>query len=190
MWTIYILEYNSSHLFLYMSLKSKVSLAFSILIMLVYFFTQSLLVFGIIPYSQTIGYFGYICFIAFLYPFYIFTKDLINNANKIKNNLNQFEKFIDAATLISKADVNGKITYVNKKFTEVSGWSLDEAIGKDHNIVNSNKHPKDFWSNMYKTVLKDKKIWNELVTNKTKDGNLYYVDTYIKAEFDNETNQI
>jgi len=114
----------------------------------------------------------------------------VKETNKISNSLIEMENFIDEAAIISKADANGKITYVNKKFTEVSGWSLEEVIGKDHNIVNSNKHPKEFWDNMYKTVVKDKKIWNEVVTNKTKNGNLYHVDTFIKADFDNETNKL
>jgi PAS domain S-box-containing protein len=98
--------------------------------------------------------------------------------------LDEFNKFINEAALISKADSHGKITYVNKKFEEVSGWSFDEVIGKDHSIVNSNVHPKEFWDNMYKKVIIEKEIWNSIVTNKRKDGKLYYVDTYIKAEFD------
>ena len=121
-----------------------------------------------------------------LYSFAYSVKEI----NSMSNSLIEMENFIDKATLISKADANGKITYVNKKFTDVSGWSLEDAIGKDHNIVNSGLHPKEFWDNMYKTVVKDKKIWNELVTNKTKNGNFYYVDTFIKAEFDNQTDRL
>ena len=95
----------------------------------------------------------------------------------------EFEKFVDTSVLVSKADKNGKITYVNKKFSEVSGWSLEEAVGKDHKIVNSGFHPKEMWDEMYKTTIKDKEIWNAVVTNKAKDGHLYWVDSYIKAEF-------
>lgn len=91
---------------------------------------------------------------------------------------------LDTATLISRADKHGKITYVNCKFTEVSGWTLDDVKGKDHNIVNSGRHSKDFWQGMYTTVLQEKKIWHDIVVNRAKDGSLYYVDTYIKAEFD------
>ena len=120
----------------------------------------------------------------------------VKESNSISKDLGEMEKFIDEANIISKADKNGKITYVNKKFTEVSGWTLEEALGKDHSIVNSDTYIKDseevpfvaippeFWNNMYKTVIKDKKIWNEMVTNKKKDGSLYYLDTYIKASFD------
>jgi PAS domain S-box-containing protein len=113
---------------------------------------------------------------------------------KIENNstdaLSELEKFVDSATLISKTDRFGKITYVNQKFTEVSGWSAEESIGQDHHIVNSGIHSKSFWKKMYKTTVEDKKIWNNIVANKSKSGKLYYVDTYIKAQFNRETGEL
>ena len=108
----------------------------------------------------------------------------VKESNILKDNLQEFEKFVDTSVLVSKADNKGRITYVNKKFQEVSGWSLDEVKGKDHSIVNSGRHPKDFWTNMYREVVNEKKIWNEVVTNKTKNGELYWVDSYIKGDFD------
>ena len=98
----------------------------------------------------------------------------------------ELESFIDASSIVSKADSKGKITYVNKRFTEVSGYSLEEVLGKDHNVVNSGTHPKEFWTNMYKTVIKDKSIWNSVCVNRAKDGSLYYVDTYIKGSFSSD----
>jgi len=115
-----------------------------------------------------------------LYSFAYSVKET-NIANKTVNDI---ENFVDYSVLVSKADKNGKITYVNKKFEEVSGWKLKEAIGKDHNIVNSGKHPKDYWAKMYKKTVKEKKIWNDVVINKSKKGELYWVDSYIIAEFD------
>lgn len=108
----------------------------------------------------------------------------VKESNILRGNLQEFEKFVDTSVLVSKADNKGKITYVNKKFEEVSGWCLDEVIGKDHSIVNSGKHSKEFWANMYKDVVVDKKIWNEVVTNRDKNGDLYWVDSYIKGNFD------
>ncbi len=98
------------------------------------------------------------------------------------------EKFLDASAIISMADSKGKITYVNQKFTDVSGYTLAEVLGKDHNVVNSGKHPKEFWTNMYKTVVADKGIWNAVCTNRAKDGSIYYVDTFIKCRFDEAGN--
>jgi len=109
-------------------------------------------------------------------------------AENLLKELNELESFINESAIISKADSKGKITYVNKKFEEVSGWKLEEVLGKDHNIVNSGVHPREFWANMYKTVVKEKKIWNSICTNRKKNGELYYVDTFIKASFDCDDN--
>ena len=108
----------------------------------------------------------------------------------VEQNMIDFEEFINETALVSKADKNGKITYVNKKFIEVCGYSKRELLGKDHNLVNSGVQSKEFWGKMYKTTVKNKKIWHELVVNKNKSGKLYYVDTYIKADFNHETGEL
>lgn len=112
----------------------------------------------------------------------------LQNPTTQQNNgeIEDLKEFINASAIISMADAKGKITYVNQKFTDVSGYSLEEVIGKDHNIVSSGEHPREFWSEMYKTVVRDKKIWNSVCTNRTKNGDIYHVDTYIKAEFDKD----
>jgi PAS domain S-box-containing protein len=133
----------------------------------------------------------FMCFLVFIPVFCVLIRDTLQS---IKNSISkehqksiiELENFIDASSIISKADSKGKITYVNKKFTEVSGYTIEEVIGKDHNIVNSGTHPKEFWSNMYRTVIVNKEIWNSICVNRSKDGSLYYVDTSIKAEFDND----
>ena len=109
----------------------------------------------------------------------------VRESEKLYNNLKELEKFVDESVLFSKANTEGKITYVNKKFSQVSGYSLEETIGKDHNILNSGFHDKEFWREMYKEVLGEKKIWNKIITNRGKNGDLYYVDSFIKANFDN-----
>jgi PAS domain S-box-containing protein len=124
------------------------------------------------------------CFLIFTPVFYFLMK---SQAVDLKGNLlkqiKDSEEFIDKATIVSVADKQGKITYVNKKFEEVSGWFLDEVKGKDHIVVNSGLQPDGYWGKMYETVMKGE-IWNDVVTNKGKSGELYYVDTFIKAKFD------
>jgi PAS domain S-box-containing protein len=121
----------------------------------------------------------YICFILFI-PIFILIVREINKAQTKK--LNDTDKFIDKAAIISVTDRKGRITYVNDKFEQVSGWKLEEVIGKDHSIVNSGTQPDGYWGKMYETVMKGE-VWNDVVTNKAKDGSLYYVDTYIRARF-------
>lgn len=107
----------------------------------------------------------------------------VKESNKLSDQMIENDKFLDASAIISVADSKGKITYVNQRFSDVSGYSLEEVVGKDHNIVNSGHHDKEFWADMYKTVIVDKGIWNSVCTNRAKDGSLYYVDTFIKANF-------
>lgn len=108
----------------------------------------------------------------------------IRESEKLYKNLKELENFVDEAVLFSKADAKGKIIYVNKKFSEISGYTLEETLGKDHNILNSGVHPPDFWSDMYDRVLGGREIWNGIVANRNKNGDLYYVDSFIKANFD------
>ena len=101
------------------------------------------------------------------------------------NDLITKDTLLEETSLISKADAKGKIIYANDKFLKVAGYTLEECIGKDHNIVNSGFHEKNMWQEMYQTVIKDKKIWHHpCVVNKSKDGNIYYVKSWIQAEFD------
>lgn len=122
-------------------------------------------------------------FAQMLSSFFSFSFSIKENL-KLNDQFEKFDSFVDYSVLISRTDRQGKITYVNNKFEQVSGYSLEEVLGKDHKILNSGQHPRDYWTNMYKVVVKDKLIWNDIVTNRNKDGELYWVDSYIKGEFD------
>jgi PAS domain S-box-containing protein len=161
-----------------------VSGSIAVLIMISFFTCKTLVVLGIIDYSYGLGLFEYFCFISFCLPGYFIIKKFVDTRESIgKYSLEEFKTFVNTAALVSMADAKGKITYVNDKFTKVSGYSLEEVLGKDHSIVNSGDQPDGYWGKMYSDVLAGK-IWNDVVTNRAKDGSLYYVDTYIKAQFD------
>lgn len=122
----------------------------------------------------------FIQLIASLYSFAFSIKE----TNSAYSQISEINSFIDFATLVSKTDSRGRITYVNKKFEEISGWKSEELIGKDHSIVNSGVHTKEFWKEMYRTTAKEKKIWHGTIANKNKNGEIYWVDSYIRAHFD------
>jgi PAS domain S-box-containing protein len=168
-----------------MNKKTKFYLLFSIVIMLVFFILKTTILLGVIEPTHLTRIIEYVCIVVFMPIFYFLMKSQTTELkNRLLKQLKDNEDFLDSATIVSVADKYGKITYVNKKFEEVSGWSLDEVIGKDHNVVNSGLQPDGYWGKMYETVMKGE-IWNDVVTNKGKSGELYYVDTYIKAKFDN-----
>jgi PAS domain S-box-containing protein len=123
-------------------------------------------------------------FAQLLSSLYTFAYSVKEGNDLIRRN-KETEEFLNTSSIISITDNKGKITYVNDKFEEVSGWKLKEVIGKDHNIVNSDLQPEGYWGKMYEKVMKGE-IWNDVVTNKSKTGELYYVDTYIRARFDKD----
>jgi len=167
--------------------KFNLFVGVSALSLVIFFIIKSLVLLEIIPSTRETRAGEFILLIVFI-GFYIKSmKDLINEkTEKLSTQMSEMEKFIDTSSIISKADAKGKITYVNDKFSKVSGYTLEEVLGKNHNIVNSGHHSKDFWKEMYDTTVKKKGIWHNVVTNKAKNGSLYYVDTYIKASFDDD----
>ena len=165
--------------------KSKIYITLAVLVMLVFFIVKTFVLLEITQSTPITRGIEYTCFLLFIPIFVFITKEYSSSKNnRLINELKEFDRFVDRSVLVSRADAKGKITYVNKKFQEVSGWSLDEVVGKDHNIVNSGTHPKEFWSEMYRVTVKERDIWNAVCTNRNKKGELYWVDSYIKAEFD------
>ena len=85
---------------------------------------------------------------------------------------------IDQHSIIAKTDHRGLITYVNDNFCKISGYSKEELIGQNHNLLNSGNKEKSYWKEMYKVISRGY-IWNDEVKNKNKKGEYYWVDTTI-----------
>ncbi|MEM5557453.1 EAL domain-containing protein [Aliarcobacter cryaerophilus] len=103
------------------------------------------------------------------------------------NFLLEYKKAIDESSIVSKTDKNGLITFVNKKFCEISGYEEDELIGKSHNIVRHPSMTKEFFNNLWKTII-NKEIFKGVIVNKKKNGLVYYVDTTIIPILDENKN--
>ena len=163
-----------------MTKTTKIYLLLSIIIMSIFFVVKTSVLLEIIESTRITRGVEYICFLSFIPIFTLIIREIKGVQTK---KLNDTDKFINKAAIISITDEKGRITYVNDKFEKVSGWKLEEVVGKDHSIVNSGTQPDGYWGKMYETVMKGE-IWNDIVCNKAKDGSLYYVDTYIRARFD------
>ncbi|EQC46063.1 hybrid sensor histidine kinase/response regulator [Bacteriovorax sp. Seq25_V] len=126
-----------------------------------------------------------------LYIFYNYEesklRESIEATNKLLKQKNleieQFFKTVSKHVLISKTDTRGVITYANENFEKASKFKESELIGKNHNIVRSDFHGKDFFKEMWDT-LKSKKVWHGIIMNKAKDESHYWVDTTITPILD------
>jgi len=87
--------------------------------------------------------------------------------------------------IISRTDLKGVITYANETFAEISGYDLDELIGKPHNIVRHPDMPKRTFKDIWNT-LQNKKQWKGVVKNLRKDSGYYWVHATISGVYKDE----
>ncbi len=97
----------------------------------------------------------------------------------------QYKEAIESSNIVSKTDIDGIITFVNDEFCKISGYSREELIGQNHNIVRHPDVPSSNFKRLWDTILQ-KKIFKSTVMNRAKDGSTFYVNTTIIPILDEE----
>jgi diguanylate cyclase (GGDEF)-like protein/PAS domain S-box-containing protein len=105
----------------------------------------------------------------------------ITERKRAEDRLRQLSSAVEhspAAIMIT--DMNGKIEYVNPKFTAVNGYTLEEVFGKNPRVLKSNQTPPEIYTELWQTILAGKE-WRGEFLNRKKNGELYWEFASISA---------
>ncbi len=99
--------------------------------------------------------------------------------------LEEYKRVVDASSPLVKTDVDGYITYVNRAYEKLSGYSMDELLGKLHSLVRSEKtRDKDletFW-----TTILNKEVYKGEFQNIDSSGKVFYVESTVVPILDEQ----
>ena len=93
------------------------------------------------------------------------------------------EVIFDGTVMITETDPKGIITYANRSFREMTGFSKRELIGSPHSINRHPDMPRGAFRGMWNTI-SAKKVWRGYIKNMRKDGKFYWVLVYIQPKVD------
>ncbi len=104
----------------------------------------------------------------------------------MKNNqpVTDVEQFLEPGKpIVTRTDLKGCITYANPAFIRISGYTREELLGKNHNIIRHPDMPPEAFADLWVTI-KQGLPWTGLVKNRCKNGDFYWVEAQVSPLFE------
>ena len=106
-----------------------------------------------------------------------------------KNELPEFRTVVDQSPLaIVITDLESHIEYVNSKFTEITGYSAEEVMGKKTNLLKSDGCPPELYEELWDTITSGR-VWNGVFENKRKNGEVYWEQAIVGPLFNEDSHK-
>lgn len=114
---------------------------------------------------------------------YIGIAEDITQKKKIDKQIKDYINLIDENIITSTTDLSGTIIYTSKAFCEISGYTKEELLGKNHRIVRHPDMDKSVYKNLWATISSDE-AWQGEIKNRKKDGGFYWVEVKVYPIYD------
>lgn len=110
---------------------------------------------------------------------------LVRDGESVRRALHNQKFALDQHAIVSITDGDGNISYANQRFTDISGYALDELLGQTHRLIKSGVHSSAFYREMWETISAGK-VWHGELANRKKSGELYWVASTIVPWLDEQ----
>ncbi len=112
---------------------------------------------------------------------------LVMEVKRNRKLLEQYKLLVDEKAIVAKVNLQGRISYVNKQFCLLSGYSEEELLGQHYLFSLANNGQEATLSDL-KTILLENKKWQGILKKKSKNGEIYIVDVMVVAIVDDNDN--
>lgn len=101
------------------------------------------------------------------------------------NEITHFRSALDEHAIVSIADIEGNMTFINEKFCKISGYSAEELVGKNHRMLKSDFHAPEYYKKLRTTVAKGE-VWHGEMCSTARNGKQYWVEATVVPFLDEE----